>query len=230
MTVRDGRVDLVDTDVRKTLADQCRHQLRLHRRWAAPFIPAIFVIGLAVSILGLVPSLGELADGGSAGASIVFAVFTALFGWGVALWLLAPLLIRPRIVPYFRRPLGDYDGPSMAAFRLGRGLYEHAVALEAIARERGVAPLSAYGFAYDYYEQKVEWHPAAEGLRTVDALRRGLESRGATPSAARDLEALDIALRDAAGQMVEFSLVVRLHATENMQGVLTREARQGSFW
>ena len=70
------------------------------------WIPWIFVIGLCVSIFGLMPSIAV----GSATLVLVFAAFTLLFGWAVVFWLLGPFLIRPRIVPYFARELGEYSG------------------------------------------------------------------------------------------------------------------------
>jgi hypothetical protein len=94
-----------------------------------------------------------------------------------------------------------------------------------------VTPLSAFGFAYDHYDQQVRWHPAREGLRTVQTLRQGLDARlRAVPDVAGDLEALALVLRAAADREIDFSLVLRLHATDSMQAVCTREVRQGSFW
>ena len=119
----------------------------------------------------------------------------------------------------------------MAAFRRGRGLYQEIVALEQLARTLGVIPLAAFGFAYDHYKQTVEWHQASIGLETVEALRHALGTGAPTSrDVALDLESLSSVLRTAADQGVEFSLVLRLHATENMQVVQTLETRQGSFW
>jgi hypothetical protein len=87
------------------------------------WIPLLFVVGLGVSSFGLVPAIAVFREGGSAALLALFAVFTVLFGWAVALWLLGPLLFRPRIVPYFARELGPYGGETMAAFRRGRALY-----------------------------------------------------------------------------------------------------------
>jgi hypothetical protein len=149
----------------------------------------------------------------------------------VAHWLIWPFRLRPRIVPYFARALGEYGGKTMTAFVRGRALYREIVALEQLAGTLGVKPLSAFGFAYDYYQQEVRWHAASEGLRTVEALRQSLGvNLLAAPDVTQDLEALASILRAAADQNVEFSLVLRLHAKDSMQGVCTREVRQGSFW
>ena len=107
----------------------------------------------------------------------MFAFFSVCFGSGVVLWLIEPLLIRPRIVPYFSRELERYGGTTMTAFKRGRDLYREIATLDQLAGTLGVTPLSAFGFAYDYYEQDVQWHPASEGLRTVEALRQGLDGR-----------------------------------------------------
>jgi len=213
------------------LSEQCRHQLRLHRQWLTWWVPWIFVIGLCVSVLGMVLAIAAFREEGTLARLGVFGLFVAFFGWVVLLWLIGPLLIRPRIVPYFTRQLGEYRGKTMSAFLQGRGLYREIVALEQLAHTLGVKPLSTFGFAYDYYEQEVQWHSAAEGLRTVEALRQGLDARlTAAPALVADLDALAHVIRAAANCGVDFSLVLRLHATDNMQAVCTRETRQGSFW
>ena len=195
------------------------------------WIPWIFVIGLCISVLGLVLAVAAFREEGALARLVAFGLFAAFFGWAVLLWLIGPLLINPRIVPYFTRQLGEYGGKTMGAFRRGRELYREIVVLEHLAQTLGVKPLSTFGFAYDYYEQEVSWHSAAEGLRTVEALRQGLDRQpSAAPELAADLDALAQVVRTAAECSVDFSLVLRLHAKDNMQAVCTRETRQGSFW
>jgi hypothetical protein len=219
-------------DVLTILSTQQQHQLAIARRRQPRWITWLFVIGLGVSIVGLALSIAAVRAGEPATRALVAcAVATVFFGWAVTLWLIAPLRIRPRIVPYFTRELGPVGGDTMAAFVRGRGLYREIVALERLAATLGVTPLSAFGFAYDYYEQEVRWHAAADGLRTVMALRRGLEGpRPAAPDVAADLETLARVLTVAADRDVAFSLVLRLHAKDSLQAVCTREVRQGSFW
>lgn len=173
-------------DVLVILSEQCRHQVHLARKRMTWWIPWIFVIGLCVSIFGLIPSIAVFLEVGSATPVFVFAFFAVFFGWAVVLWLIGPFLIRPRIVPYFARGLGEYRGKTMTAFARGRGLYREIVALEQLAGTLEVKPLSAFGFAYDYYEQDVHWHAASEGLRTVEALRQGLGAHLVTAPGIRD--------------------------------------------
>lgn len=223
---------MTKSDVVPILAEQRRHQLRVHRQRMTWWIPWIFVIGLGVSILGLIPSIAAFRADGSQKVSVaVFALFSVLFGWTVVRWLITPFLLSPRIVPYFARELGPYAGETMTAFRRGRGLYLENRPLEELAQTLGVIPLAAFGFAYDHYEQTVRWHPAKEGLKTVDALRQALGTESPTSrDTALDLEALASVLHTAADQGVEFSLVLRLYAKDDMQDVRTREVRHGSFW
>jgi hypothetical protein len=219
-------------DVAAVLAEQCRHQVRVARgRWPA-WIPWIFVAGACVSAIGLIPYAVEFLDSGSLSLrGLVFLVPALFFGWVVITWLAWPYLLSPRIVPYFTRELGPLGGSTMVAFRRGRGLYREIVALEQLAHSLGVRPLSAFGFAYDFYDQEVCWHPAADGLRTVEALRAGLGTAQPPAHAVQeDLESLAAVLHRAVEQGVAFSLVVRLHATDSLQAVCTREVRQGSFW
>jgi hypothetical protein len=211
------------------LEAQCRHQLRVWRKRMTWWIPSIFVVGLAVSLLGLVAYASDFTERGFTTGLLGFSVFTLFFGSICVQWLLAPLLIRPRVVPYFVRQLSEYGGATTAAFRRGRGLYSEMGALDQFAVEQDVTPLSTFGFAYDYYDQNVLWHSASRGLATIEALRAGLDARAASGLVA-DLDALAGVLRVAAEQNVEFCLIVRLHAKDSMQGVMTRESRQGSFW
>lgn len=192
------------------------------------WIPWIFVIGLGVSVFGLVPAITLPA---SVTIILVFAVFTLLFGAAVARWLLDPWLISPRIVPYFARALGPHEGRTAGAFTRGRALYREMAALERLAGTLGVTPLSTFGFPDDHYEQDVRWHPATDGLRTVEALRHGLAAQPATaPDVVGDLETLASVLRAAADQGVPFSLVLRLLGKDSLQAVCAGEVRRGSFW
>jgi len=210
------------------LAGQIRHQVRLVLERMPWWIPWIFVAGLCFSALGLFTSIALWREEGSITIGLfVFALFFLLFGWAVVGWLL-PFRPKPRIVPYFARELGPYGGKTMTAFARGRGLYLAIGALDELARTLGVKPLSTFGFAYDHFEQEVRWHTASEGLATIEALR---QSPGAhAPDVAEDLDALASVLRAAVEQDLPFSLVLRLHVKDNMQGVCTREVRQGSFW
>jgi hypothetical protein len=220
-----------DDDVLARVAEQRRHQVRVGRARRPWWIPWLFVVGACLSIFGLVLSVQTLSQDGPTVRLFVFALATIFFGWVVAMWLTAPLWIRPRIVPYFARELGEYGGTTMVAFRGGRALYREIVALDRLARTLGVMPLSVFGFVYDHYDQKVRWHPASDGLRSVDALRRGLAAEPlAATGVVDDLEALAVVLRAANDQGVDFSLVLRLYAKDSMQAVCTREVRQGSFW
>lgn len=213
------------------LSNQHRHQLRLWRKRMTWWIPAIFVAGFGVSILGLIPALAVPRPAGIPPVPVlVFALFSLLFGWASVLGLSGPHPIRPRIVPYFTRALGEYGGPAMISFARGRALYREIAALDQLAGSLRVTPLSVFGFAYDHWDQEVRWHAAAAGLETCEALRQGLgPGRLAAPDVVEDLVALAAVLRLAAAQGVEFCLVLRLHAHGDLQG-LAREDRQGSFW
>jgi hypothetical protein len=214
------------------LSEQRRHQIRLTRKRMTWWIPLIFVIGLCVGVLGLIPSITAFLEKRSLTFTLfVLAFFTVFFACAVVRWLAWPFPIRPRIVPYFNRVLEGCGGKTMTAFWRGRGLYREIVALEQLAGVLGVKPLSAFGFRDDYYEQEVHWHAASEGLRTVETLRQGLGRHLlAAPDLVHDLEALASVTRVAADQGVDFSLVLRLHASDSLQIIMSRETRQGSFW
>jgi hypothetical protein len=208
------------------LAEQCRLQVQILERRVSWWFKAIFIAGFGFAALGLFTSVAAWRDSGKVTVGVIgFAIFAALFGWA-ALRSLLPLHPSPRIVPYFPTELGKLGGDTMAAFYAGRAIYLEIAALEALAARLRVKPLSEFGFAYDHFGQAVQWHSAQEGLATVDALREAVDS----PEAQKDLAALASVLRTAAEKDVPFSLVLRMFAKDNLQGVCTRETRQGSFW
>ncbi len=219
-------------DVAVRLAAQRAFQLSEEGRRATPWVPVVFAIGVAVGVLGLVPAGAAASErGGPTLGLFVYGAATLLFAWGVLLWLCAPLSVRPRVVPCFARAVGPPGGPALAAFRRGRGLYLDFAALDRLADALGARPLSEFGFADDHYGQSPRWHPAAEGLATVEALRQGLSRAPAMrPEVAADLDALARALREAEGQGIAFDLRLRLRASDSLQSVAVSESRRGSFW
>jgi hypothetical protein len=190
----------------------------------------LYAVGFALSAAGLATTVMHYRAEGSPLLKAAFLAWAFLgFGMGVFLWL-RPFRHQPRIVPYFARRLEEYGGPTSAAFAGGRSLFLELAALDALAERLGVAPLSAFGFPDDHYGQEVRWHPASEGCQSADALRQNLAGLGAAPELASDLDALSAVLHAAADREVAFALVLRLHAKDSLQGVMTREDRQGSFW
>jgi hypothetical protein len=212
-------------------AEQVRHQDQLDRARMTWWIPWLFVIGFVVSLAGLYTTIQSLRLGVALGvADAAFAAFTLLFGIAVVTWLRWRQIIEPRVVPYFARQLEPYGGNSSLAFQTGRDIYRSLSELDDLAAALGVKPLSAFGFADDFYEQPVEWHSASDGLATIDALRGELVSRSGDGSIELDLETLAAVLRIAATQDVGFSLVLRLYNHESIQAISTLQPRSGSFW
>jgi len=219
----------MQNEVSEKLSGQCRRQVDFHRR-KMRWIGWLFVVGSSVSILGLV-SLPFSERPFPTGKTALFALAALYFGAGVARWLSWPFPLRPRLVPYFARQLGEYGGQTSAAFSRGRGLYRTIVALDRLASELGVRALSGFGFADDFYEQEVQWHEASEGLRSVEVLRENLDARlSGSPDVADDLSALASVLCVAAEQHVAFSLTLRLHKKDSLQVVSSMESRHGRFW
>jgi hypothetical protein len=217
-------------DATTMVAKQLRHQLAVGRKRMTWWIPLIFVAGFGFSVLGVVATVTELRNGASLTVgAVVFTLFALMFGWAVFQLMFGPF-VKPRIVPYFARQLGEYRGSTMVAFARGRALFLAIDALDQLAMTLGVKPLSTFGFAYDYFEQEVHWHAAADGVKTAEALRDGLTAPLlALPEVKQDLAALASVLRVAADQGVDFSMVLRLFASDGGQA-LSMEARQGEFW
>lgn len=161
----------------------------------------------------------------SKGELVFFALGFLFFGWGLVMWLTYPFFRKPRLVPYFAREVQPYSRETAAAFWRGRALYREIATLDELAAKEGVPPLSAFGFADDYYEQEVQWYPASEGLRTVGAIKPLV----AAPDLTGDLGALESALKAAAELGVDFSIALRVH-NDSLQAVSSMQQRQGRFW
>lgn len=223
-------VNAEHTDSNEKLSQQLRRQIQMDRKRGTWWMPGLFVIGLFISALGVFTSVASYLDGRSLKfGDFFFAFFFLQFALAVFFWLTTPWRIKPRIVPCFARKLGDYGGANSAAFRRGRALYQEIDALERLAATTGVTPLSAFGFADDYYGQHVQWHNAEEGVRTLAALRQGLAAQ-AESDLVRDLAALDGALRVAAEQNAKFCLVLRQLKKDSLQVAESMEERSGRFW
>jgi hypothetical protein len=157
------------------------------------------------------------------------AVFSAVlaFGWFIlGMSYLDDLRVKPRIVPYFP---ASVPGPD--TFTTGYALARHSKLLDEWAREAGVAALTAFGFTDDLAGDEVTWHPAAEGVRTVEALlRRCHEDPGALaePQAVvSDLEPVLDVLREADRRGIGFCLHLRADAAYTAHEF---DIRKGRYW
>jgi hypothetical protein len=214
------------------LEEQRQRQLRADLKQGA-WIAWVPVVGFALSSIGLIAARALAKDGAGLSTpqlAVLWFGFVS-FGVGFASLLTLPFRLKARIVPYFSRQIEEYGGKSSHAFVRGRGLYREIVALENLAATLGVKPLSAFGFADDYYGQEVHWYAASEGLKTVQALRQGLGERLPTAlDTAGDLDALASVLQVAADHDVAFCLTLRIHRKDSLQVVSSMELRQGRFW
>jgi hypothetical protein len=233
MTRPAGPASPFPVDVQSVLSEQRRLQLRFHLRQGLWIIWAP-ILGLALSILGLVAARSLAQSGQALSTTKVAFLWFGLAYFGLAAVAMATLAfrLRARIVPYFSRRIGDYGGESSTAFVRGRGLHEEASALDERADALGVQRLSSFGFADDFYGQDVRWHSAAGGLATAEALREGPPAafRSRHPDLPGDLDALATVLRLAADDGVDFCLTVRIFRKDSLQVVSSMEDRQGCFW
>lgn len=135
-------------------------------------------------------------------------------------FLFAPLLIllglngvlrHAAVVPYFPRRVGE-----ISTFSHGESLARHVAELDGMAASLGVTPLSSFGWNDDIERESLVWHPASEGLKTVNALLASLEGEVLKwddhDGTVDDLKRLSQALARAEAQDIPFSLLLR-HAT-----------------
>lgn len=217
------------TDVLPALLEQRRHQARVLRPRRIRVL-LVTLVGFGLSALGLYASASLWGEGlRPSTLKLVVLVYGALaFGGVLVAALIWPWRARCRVVPYFAREMGPYPGATSVAFGRGHDLYRKSAELDRIAAALGVAPLSAFGFGDDLYGQAVRWAPAADGLRTVTALRA---DASLAPGVAADLDALASVLRVAAEQGVEFALLLRVGGGD-LQSAAVFEPREriGRFW
>lgn len=214
-------------DVVRGLEERQRAEVQavLSRAARIVWLPAL---GFALALPGLIASLPWIHERGGLVRVLVLTFGAAAFGAILLSWATWPFRVKARIAPYFARELGPYGGPTRIAVRRGRALRREIAALDERARSLGVRPLSDFGFEDDLQGEAVRWHPAAEGLATVDALRA--EPGTTAADLAQDLDVLASLLRLAADRGVAFSLVLRLENDDGQGALYECEMRQGHFW
>jgi hypothetical protein len=135
------------------------------------------------------------------------------------------LRARPRIVPYFKRPLGAASAAA-AAFAGGHGLLRDLTQLDARAISKGASPLSTFGFEDELLGQTAIWHPASDIRRTVEVLCEG-QPAVTEDDVVQELEALRAALRAAEEEGVEVCLLLRFWEEGGPELARERGAREG---
>ncbi len=198
-----------------------------------------FIGGMAVTV---VVNVENFRFARSRGAGIISGVAAAI---GLVLvWHLVRVIVdtarrSARVVPYFREK--DFRGKvdrgvspeCREAFRSGHGLVSDLPLLDALAREIGVTPLSAFGFDDDLFGDRPKWTELSEGLRTTAALATAVANRDLrdrlSSTTLEDLRNLQAALHRASETQKWFSLIARYGADEFISGV-EMSKREGGFW
>ena len=128
------------------------------------------------------------------------------------------------IVPYFQQRLGEIE-----TFARGKAIAKNCQALDELAEQKVLRPLSAFGFNDDFSGEVLTWHAPEEGLATVSGLLSALR---ASPQMIREsaeiieeLTAVEHALRIACERGVPFCLLLYTAAGTN---AMEWEQRKGS--
>jgi hypothetical protein len=139
-----------------------------------------------------------------------------VFGFCLSLFLLCLLLWGEwhgrkliRVIPIY-----DSRVPEVDTFLTGFALARNCTRLDALAQRCSAKPVSAFGFDDPLYGEKLVWHDASEGLRTVEALiatlntdREAVDDINAVLS---DLDRVKNALAAATEKGVRFALLVEV--------------------
>lgn len=139
-------------------------------------------------------------------AAVAAAVFLIVAGCATA----TMIVVRREVAihPYFESRVGEID-----TFGQGRELARHLKDLDELARELGVVPLSAFGFADDLAGEALTWHDAATGRKTAEALLVVLSGDGllavGSDRLVQDPKRLAHALGRADDRGIRFCLLLR---------------------
>lgn len=149
-------------------------------------------------------------------------LFTCYFGH--ILWEALHILRRSGIVPYFQKKLGEIH-----TFARGQTIAKSCQALDELAVQLGLKPLSAFGFNDDFAGEELTWHAPEQGLATVSGLLSTLRD---SPRLIRqqaqvidELAAIEHALRIACERGVPFCFLLYTAGATN---AIEWEQRQGS--
>lgn len=182
----------------------------------------LFAGGFAVSAWLAVFARGSASDAALLWATICGVAFLLLMG---DVGGMLETLKYVRIVPYFESSVGDID-----TFCRGGSLARWMDELDALARSRGIHPLSEFGWNDDFAWERLIWHDPGKGLMTVNALLELLRAGGEIGGADRagvidDLERIADALAKAGARKTRFCLLLR-HG--NVTSGLEWEKRRGT--
>lgn len=164
---------------------------------------AMSITGCLAVGTGLATVYGQMPPVFAATAIALFLLFGVLGG----LTALYDTWRYVRIIPYFRREVGEID-----TYLAGEALARWLTHLDAAATSNGIQPLSTFGFDDDLRGEPLTWHSAADGLQAVTALRRTITSErdhwSNADSIIEDLQKMEHALSRAAEQDISFCLLV----------------------
>src|SRR5579872_3024421 len=125
-----------------------------------------------------------------------------------------------RVVPYFKRCVPHPDRKAAAfnpnTFGIGLAVAARWQQLDVLALQRGLLPLSKFGFADDLLGELLTWHDAAKAIDTLKGLIAGMGEAAATwPCDEKDAVLAELcawhnALLVAEERGVPFCFVVRM--------------------
>lgn len=112
-----------------------------------------------------------------------------------------------RLFPYYNQRL-----PDAHTFLSGQAVLRNCLRLDLLAESKGVKSISAYGFPDALRWQKVVWHEASEGLKTIDCLIQAVnekpESVDDSTAVLSDLGKIQYAFEQASAKGIRFSFLI----------------------
>lgn len=161
--------------------------------------------------------------------SVAFAGLCVYFGKKI----LSVSDVIPRIVPYFKKRVGEKTDRVSDAFHQGQALAKNCKFLDGLAYQSGDKGLSDFGFRDDYYSENVIWHKPQEGIQMVckllEKVKKSSDQIEDLESITTELKAIEEALTKAEEKEVQFCFLVRVGA-EHEIFIREMEQRTGVFW
>ena len=125
-------------------------------------------------------------------------------------------------MPYFSKRLPTKELPS--TYIIGNAIAANLDELDRLANDHGVQPLSNFGYKDSFENNRIDWHPPTQGLKTITWI---IENGEQSDTITQELQAIAMALRVAARSDIEFCFHLKFVDGTN---AMEHQQREGSYW
>ncbi|MEM1356052.1 MAG: hypothetical protein AAGC72_08965 [Planctomycetota bacterium] len=192
---------------------------RFHRKkilqWRVRFLLASFVFSSSCYITVLEPFGATFT-----GITTVIAIVSFLAALVYALTVFGRSYCV--FMPYFSKSLRTDNLPS--TYCIGHMIASNLDELDQLASDHDVQPLSRFGYKDSFTNKRIDWHPANQGLETINWL---IANRGQDDAVVQELQAIAKVLRVADKLGITFCFHLKFIDGTN---AMEHQQREGSYW